>query len=84
MKTTKKRNRSRPATISRIINTDKEKFRINAGIIAMMGMTKLAIYRLLEQKRPLARLGKSFTFPSFATFLDIIFNPDMHMESSSL
>jgi hypothetical protein len=67
-----------------MVNTNKEKFRISAGIIAMMGMIKLAMYRLLEQKRPLARLGKSFTFPSFAIFLDTTFNPDMHMELSSL
>ncbi|MFC1910687.1 hypothetical protein ACFLXC_05330 [Chloroflexota bacterium] len=65
-------------------NTKKEKLRISAGIIAMMGMTKLAMYRLLGQNTPFARFGKFFTSPPFAIFLDTTFIPDMHMELSSL
>ena len=65
-------------------NTGKEKFRTRAGIMATMGIDKLAIYRLLGQKGPLARFGKAFTLPSFAIFLDTKFKPDMHREFSSL
>jgi hypothetical protein len=65
-------------------STKKEKLMTKAGIIAMMGMTKLAMYRLLEQKTPLARFGKLCTFPSFAILLETTFNPDMHMEFSNL
>jgi len=62
----------------------KEKLRINAGIIAMIGITKAAMYRLLEQNRPLARFGKSFVFPSFAIFLETTFKPEIQIELSSL
>ena len=64
--------------------TENEKFKISAGIIAMMGKAKLVMYRLLGQKTPLARLEKSFTLPSFATFLDTRFKPDMQSELSNL
>jgi hypothetical protein len=80
----KKRKRSNPITKSRMISTMTEKFKTRAGIMAKIGIIKLAIYRLLGQNIPLARFGKSLTFPSFATFLDIRFKPDMHKELSSL
>ena len=70
--------------MSNIISTEKEKFSTSAGIMAIIGKTRLAIYRLLGQNGPLARFGKAFTFPSFASFLDTKFNPDMHRELSSL
>jgi hypothetical protein len=53
---TKKRNKRRPTKINNTNRMENEKFKINAGIIAMMGITKLAIYKLLGQKGPLARL----------------------------
>jgi hypothetical protein len=83
-KITKKRNRSSPIRISRVTSTGQEKFRISAGMIAIMGNTKLATYRLLGQKRPLERVEKVATFPSFANFPDITFMPDMQSEFSSL
>jgi len=67
-----------------MISTEKEKFSASAGIMAIIGKTRLAIYRLLGQNRPLARFGKAFMFPSFAKLFDTKFNPDMHRELSSL
>ncbi len=83
-KITKKRNMSNPTTISRMVSTRNEKFKISAGIIAAIGMTRLAMYRLLGQNRPLPRFGKSFMLPSFASLLDTIFKPEIHRELSSL
>ena len=52
-----------------MINTTHEKFSASAGIIPIIGITKLAIYKLLEQNGPFARLEKFFTFPSLLIFL---------------
>ncbi|MFC1989003.1 hypothetical protein ACFLVW_00290 [Chloroflexota bacterium] len=84
MKIMEKRNRSNPTTTRSMINKMKEKLIINAGTIAIMGITKAAMYRLLEQNKPLARFGKSFVFPSFTIFLDKMFRPEIQIELSSL
>ncbi len=52
--------------------------------MAKIGTIKLVMYRLLEQNIPLARFGKSLTFPSLATFLDTRFKPEIHRELSNL
>jgi hypothetical protein len=70
-----------------MINNDSkshEKFRIRAGIIAMMGITRLAMYKLLGQSRPLARFENALTFPSRVIFLDNKFKPEMQSELLNL
>ena len=58
-KTTKIRSTSRPTMVRNMARSKKEKLKIRAGIIARMGTTLAAIYRLLWQNRPSPRLGKS-------------------------
>ena len=55
--------------MSNMTSSKKEKFRISAGITAMMGTIKAVMYKLFGQKRPLARFGKSFVSPSLAAHL---------------
>ena len=80
-KITKNRNRSSHTTASNIAKRDKEKFRISAGTMAMMGMMRAAIYRWLWQNMPSARFLKSLTFPSFAILFATRFKPDVQRES---
>jgi len=80
----KKRNSNMPSKANNMNNTGKEKFLTMAGIIAIMGTTRLATYRLLGHNGPLARFKKESVLPSLAIFLDTRFNPDMHRELSSL
>jgi hypothetical protein len=79
----KNRNRSRPTTPRNMSNNVIEKFRNNAGIIARMGMIRDAIYRLLAQNRPSARLEKFFRSPALTIFFERRFSPDMQSESGA-
>jgi len=81
---TKKRNKSKTTNASNINNTGKEKVKARAGIIAMMGIAKLAMYKLFGQNGPLARFGKAPTLPCFAVFRATRFKPDTHRELSNL
>jgi hypothetical protein len=62
----------------------KEKFRIRAGIMAIMGTTLATVYKLLWQNRPSPRFGKSFISPSLVIFFEITFKPEMHREFFNL
>jgi hypothetical protein len=77
----KNRNRSRPTTPRKMSNNIREKFKNKAGIIARIGMIRDAIYRLLAQNRPSARLEKFFRPPALAIFFERRFSPDMQSES---
>jgi hypothetical protein len=81
---TKKRNKSKTTNATNIDNTGKEKVNTRAGIVAMMGITKLAMYRLLAENGPLARFGKASTLPGFAILLATRFKADIHRELSNL
>jgi hypothetical protein len=80
----KKRNRSNPIKKSRMVRTVNEKSRINAGIMATIGATRLNRYKLFEQNKPLERFGNALMSPSFAILLDTLFKPEIHIEFSSL
>jgi len=56
----KNRNRSNAISKMKMISSKTEKFTAKAGIMAIIGITKAAMYILLKQKGPSARLAKSF------------------------
>jgi len=54
-------------TANHIVSSVYDKSRISAGIMAIIGRNRAAIYRL-RHNTPSPRLGKSFKFPSFVIF----------------
>jgi hypothetical protein len=67
-----------------IVSRRKEKFKISAGIIPMIGAIRATIYKWLLQKRPWARFGKSLGSPDFAILFESRFKPEMQRESGIL
>jgi hypothetical protein len=61
-----------------------EKFTINAGTAAIIGIINAAIYILLKHNNPSARLAKFSGFPSFAIFFETTLRPDTQREFSIL
>jgi len=75
---------SNPIKARKMTSKRMEKFIINAGIMAIIGIISAAIYILLKHNNPSARSVKFSGFPSFANFFDTTLRPEMQIESSIL
>ncbi len=67
-----------------MISRGTKQFIPNAGMAAIMGIINVAIYILLKQNNPSARLAKSSGFPSFAILFETTLRPDMQSAPSIL